>query len=206
VPARKGQVEAMRHQTTETVFHYFNGLRAGRSAPLRKEIDPSALTTVLPDLFILEKARDGIVRFRLAGTRVCTVLGREMRESPFHDVWDPSSRHRMRLAADTVLANRNAIEVAVTGVADDGTVLALEMLMLPLLSRIDRCDRIFGSLVVLDQPPPLDPVWRQLSPADMAFAPVGSPWPSQPGETIGVMGGLATRFGHLRVFEGGKRN
>jgi len=197
----------MRHRTTETVFNYFNHLRAGRSAPLRHEIDPSVLKNVLPDLFIMEKGRDGLVRFRLAGTRVCLVLGREMREREFADVWDTAFRHRMRLAADTVLANRNPLEVAVTATADDGSTLSLEMLMLPLLSRIDRCDRIFGSLVVLDQAPPLESVTRQLRPADIVFAPNGTGLPDRAdGGTLGAIGGLVTRFAHLRVFEGGKRN
>ena len=197
----------MRHKTTEIVFKYFNDLRAGRPAPLRKEIDPSALKAVLPDIFIMEKGRDGVVRFRLAGTRVCTVLGREMRQSAFVEAWEPTTRHRMRLAADTVVANRNALEVAVSGVGADGSVLSLEMLMLPLMSAADRCDRIFGSLVALDGPPPLDSVLRQLRPADMAFAPFGTPW-QQPSSGIGIsiIGGLTTRGSHLRVIEGGKRS
>ena len=196
----------MRHKTTEAVFHYFNGLRGGRPAPLRNEIDPSELKGVLPDLFILEKGRDGHVRFRLAGTRVCVVLGREMREREFADVWDPTFRHRMRLAADTVLANRNPLELAVTAEGDDGNVLSLEMLMLPLLSRIDRCDRIFGSLVVLDRPAPLEPMSRQLRPADLVFAPARDDAVLRADTAHGAVGGLVTRFGHLRVFEGGKRN
>ena len=133
----------MRHRTTEAVFSYFNGLRGNRPAPLRVEIDPAALKPVLPDIFIMEKGRDGIVRFRLAGTRVCAILGRELRESGFADIWDPAVRHRMRLAADTVLANRKGLEIAVTALDVDGGTLDLEMLMLPLFSRSDRCDRIF---------------------------------------------------------------
>jgi hypothetical protein len=197
----------MRHKTTETVFHYFNDLRRGRSAPLRHEIDPSELKGVLPDLFIMEKGRDDRVRFRLAGTRVCVVLGREMREREYSDIWDPAFRHRMRLAAETVLANRNPLELALTATGDDGSVLSLEMLMLPLLSRIDRCDRIFGSLVVMDQPATLQSMTRQLRPADLVFAPAGDASPNRPeGGTLAAIGGLVTRFAHLRVFEGGKRN
>jgi len=197
----------MRHKTTETVFHYFNDLRADRSAPLRHEIDPSKLKGVLPDLFIMEKGRDGLVRFRLAGTRVCVVLGREMRERVFSDIWDPAFRHRMRLAAETVLANRNPLELAITAEGDDGSVLSLEMLMLPLLSRIDQCDRIFGSLVVLDQPATLETMTRRLSPADLVFTPASDAIPVRAdGGALGAIGGLVTRFAHLRVFEGGKRN
>lgn len=200
----------MRHKTTETVFNYFNTLRAGRSAPLRTEIDPAALKSVLPDLFIMEKGRDGIIRFRLAGTRVCAMLGQEMRDRTFSDIWDPAVRHRMRLAADTVLANRKALEIAVTAVDADGIALSLEMLMLPLFSRVDHCDRIFGSLVALDAMGPVEAYPRILKPADLAFVPVGpedvAAERAPAGLATGAIGSLVSRFTHLRVFEGGRRD
>ena len=201
----------MRHRTTEAVFKYFNELRGDRAAPLRSEIDPAALKSVLPDLFILEKARDGIVRFRLAGTRVCLILGREMRERAFSDIWDATVRHRMRLAADAVIANRSAVEIAVTAIDDDGNALALEMLMLPLFSRADQCDRIFGSLVTLENLPLVESYIRHLEPADLVFVPVDAPRPL-PGSpaprstAIASLGQLLNRAAHLRVFEGGRRD
>lgn len=204
----------MRHKTTEAVFHYFNELRADRSAPMRNEIDPAALKTVLPDLFILEKNRDGTVRFRLAGTRVCLILGRELRERAFTDIWAEDVRHRMRLAADTVLANRTALEVAVTAFDDEGNAIALEMLMLPLFSNTNHCDRVFGSLVPLDNVVPAEGYERYLKPADFLFMHVdadGAPRPaagSVPPRSVatGSFGNLVNRVTHLRVFEGGRQD
>jgi hypothetical protein len=201
----------MRHKTTEAVFQYFNELRGDRAAPLRSEIDPSALKSVLPDLFILEKGRDGIVRFRLAGTRVCIILGREMRDRIFTESWEATVRHRIRLAADAVIANRSALEIAVTAIDDDGDALALEMLMLPLCSRADRCDRIFGSLVTLGNIPPVEGYSRQLEPADLVFvssdgpqSPAGSPTPRS--VATASLGQILKRTSHLRVLEGGRRD
>jgi hypothetical protein len=201
----------MRHKTTETVFQYFNELRGDRAAPLRSEIDPAALKSVLPDLFILEKGRDGIVRFRLAGTRFCLILGREMRDRAFVDVWDATVRHRMRLAADAVIAGRSALEIAVTAVDEDGNAIALEMLMLPLFSRADHCDRIFGSLVTLESIPPVEGYLRYLEPADLVFVPVDGPRPTAGSPALrsvatSSLGQLLNRATHLRVFEGGRRD
>lgn len=201
----------MRHKTTEAVFQYFNELRAGRSAPLRSEIDPAALKSVLPDLFILEKSRDGIVRFRLAGTRVCLILGREMRDRAFADIWDVGVRHRMRLAADAVIANRSALEIALTAFDDEENTFPLEMLMLPLFSGPDQCDRIFGSLVSLGTAPLMESCMRHLRPADLVFVPVDAPRPltdAVPVRSVAAagLGKLAHRITHLRVFEGGRRD
>jgi hypothetical protein len=201
----------MRHRTTEAVFNYFNALRAERTAPLRSEIDPAALKSVLPDLFILEKGRDGIVRFRLAGTRVCLILGREMRDRAFTDIWDATVRHRMRLAADAVIANQSALELAATAIDDEGDGLSLEMLMLPLFSRVDQCDRIFGSLVPLDNVIPVEGCIRHLEPADLLFTPVETVRPAAelpvPRSAATVsLGQLLHRGSHLRVFQGGRRD
>lgn len=204
----------MRHKTTEAVFRYFNSLRAGRPAPLRAEIDPSALKSELPDLFILEKGRDGVVTFRLAGTRFCSILGQEMRKRAFTEIWHPAVQHRMRLAADTVLANRKALEIAVTAVDQDGGTLELEMLMLPLFSSAGHCDRIFGSLAAIEPVHVLESRPRLLKPAELAFAPVGadptpvSARPDKPGSVVGSLpsAGVASRVFHLRVLQGGKRD
>jgi hypothetical protein len=205
----------MRHRTTEAVFDYFNHLRAGRAAPMRTEIDPAALKTVLPDLFILERGRDGVVRFRLAGTRVCFILGQEVRNREFGEVWEPSARHKIKLAADTVLANQNALEIAVETTADDEDSLALEMLLLPLYSQKDQCDRIFGSLVAIEPGLTIEPYPRLLLPSDLAFVPVDAsvngkrPYlvDREPENVVASgFGGLVNRITHLRVFEGGKRN
>lgn len=201
----------MRHKTTETLFRYFNDLRADRSAPLRSEIDPAALKSVLPDLFILEKGRDGVVRFRLAGTRVCLILGREMRDRAFADIWDATVRHRMRLAADAVIASRSTLEIALTAIDDDGNGLPLEMLMLPLFSRAGQCDRIFGSLVALDTRFPVEGYTRHLAPADLIFAATDEARPGSGGAAPNrapapSLGTVFSRAPHLRVLEGGRRD
>lgn len=200
----------MRHKTTETVYQYFNDLRGNRPAPLRSEIDPAALKSVLPDLFILEKVRDGTVRFRLAGTRVCLILGREMRDRAFVDIWHATVRHRMRLAADAVIASRSALEIAVTAVDEEENALSLEMLMLPLFSRPDQCDRIFGSLVPFDNVPALESQIRHLEPADLVFVP-GAPRTAagslmQGRAPTASLGQMLNRPTYLRVFQGGRRD
>lgn len=201
----------MRHKTTATVFQYFNELRGDRPAPLRSEIDPAALKSVLPDLFILEKGRDGVVRFRLAGTRVCLILGREMRDRTFTDIWDATVHHRMRLAAEAVIASCSALEIAVTAIDEEGNALALEMLMLPLYSRVGLCDRIFGSLVANENIPPIENYVRVLEPADLVFRPVETPRPPAGraefhGVAAASLGQFLHRAGHLRVLEGGRRD
>jgi hypothetical protein len=143
----------MRNSKTQIVFDYFNRVRGGRTAPLRADIDPSALKSVLPDIFILGMGRNGSPIFRLAGTRICALLGRELRGEEFSGIWHAPNRHKMKLAAEAVLANQAPLTVDIRTLADEEDSGRLEMLLAPLCSRPGICDRFIGSLVDLGEPP-----------------------------------------------------
>ncbi|MBL0373041.1 PAS domain-containing protein [Rhizobium sp. KVB221] len=136
----------IRHKTTQTLLRYFTWVRGRDTAPLRSAIDPSQLKTELPDIFILEKGMDGHVRFRLAGTRVCQVLGQEVRGEEFLRFWRTRDLHKMKLSFDTILATRVPMLVDVRGISDQVSAADYEMLLLPLRSTPSVCDRIIGSL------------------------------------------------------------
>ena len=69
----------MENPNTQTLYRYWNELRAGRDAPGRSEVDPRRISGSLETMFILEARDDGQMRFRLAGTRLCEWLGMEAR-------------------------------------------------------------------------------------------------------------------------------
>lgn len=199
--------ETMLHKTTETVFDYFNRLRGKESAPLRSEIDPSALKSVLPDLFFLEMAGDGALRFRLAGTRICVILGRELRGQPFTSIWHPSQRHKMKIAAETVLANRIPFEISVEASLENEESMDLEMLLLPLYSRAGQCDRIFGSLVAMQAGQLVRPLPRLLVPEGVSIVRPATTGPAEQAPTPAApIGRLFNKVMHLRVFDGGRRD
>ena len=76
----------MKNASTRLVFEYWDGLRGERAAPERGEIEPGALRHALADTFVLENEPIGPV-FRLAGTRLCALFGREQRGRAFAALW-----------------------------------------------------------------------------------------------------------------------
>jgi hypothetical protein len=76
VSPRTGRL--VKHTSTRVVFEYWNRQRGQRSAPTRSEIDPAAIRHILGDTFMLAADVIDGIRFRLAGTRVCTLFGREI--------------------------------------------------------------------------------------------------------------------------------
>ncbi len=69
------------------IFAYWDQLRGERAAPERGEIEPGEIRHVLADTFILEIGADRRAEFRLAGTRLCALFGRELKARPFVDLW-----------------------------------------------------------------------------------------------------------------------
>ena len=73
----------MKQDGSIALFQYWNRLRHGRPAPKRTEIEPADIKTLLADTFILERDTRGEAVFRLAGTRLCAVYGRELKGFSF---------------------------------------------------------------------------------------------------------------------------
>jgi hypothetical protein len=212
--AVKPRLGSMRHKTTQTVFSHFNRIRGGNSVPLRVDIQPGELKSVLPDIFILEMDRTGSPIFRLAGTHVCAILGRELRGEDFMTLWHAPHRHKMKLAAEAVLANQAPIVVGTRSIADEENTGELEMLLLPLSSRPGIVDRLYGSLADLSRPPLLTERNRILLAENLTFV---APQPYRPQQPADDPGGafsivtsqassLRSRILHLKVLEGGRKD
>lgn len=201
----------MRHKTTQSVLNYFNLVRNGESAPLRADIEPQALKTVLPDVFILEIDQPGGFRFRLAGTRVCAILGQEARGTDLLSYFAPAQRHKMKLAAESVLANRSPLSIDVTGLLEGEEPLAYEMLLLPLRSQGDICDRLLGSLTAIESVPRFGDRGRTLEAGRLSFV-RGDATEQRPSALADVVisspatFSLAARVHHLRLLQGGRQD
>ena len=150
----------MRHASIRELFDYWNALRGRRSAPERAEIEPGAIRRVLADTFILAFEPNSGHPFRIAGTRVCALFGRELKGASFLDLWSITSRAEVRdLAAIVADESVGVVASASAARADEpgslrlpGAPLALELLLLPL--RHGQTDaRFLGALVPSEMPP-----------------------------------------------------
>lgn len=211
----------MRHEGTFELFSYWNRLRAGRSAPVRHEIEPGDIRKRLPGTFILERrgAADGA--FRLAGTDLCTVHGRELKGTSFVDLWRSEDRGLIARVLRSVFNEARVALVAYEGRNDHGRTADFELLLLPLAGHADE-RRLLGSSFAIERPywlgaypitgcklasiriidPNRDPVILKNRPAiEIVTRRNGSSLHA--GEARPATG--FRRFGHLAVFDGGKR-
>src|SRR5262245_11941997 len=91
----------MQHRTIQSLYLYWNELRAGRIAPGRLEIEPSRISSVLAETFMLERTEAGDYCYRLAGTRLCEIFGRELRETNLLSGWGDADRATLRRSLAT---------------------------------------------------------------------------------------------------------
>lgn len=142
----------MKHSASRALHAYWDRLRAGRAAPERSDLDPGAIRTLLGDVFLLEIGGKDRHAVRLAGTRICTLLGRELKERPFAELFAPADWQDLYALVDGVAETSTPAVASVTGETHDGRLIDFEMLLLPLRHRGRTQIRLLGSLVAGDWP------------------------------------------------------
>ena len=138
----------MKHPSNRDLYAYWNERRGSRLAPERADIEPNAIRQVLGDTFVL--AADGIGHhpFRLAGTRLCALFGRELKSESFIKLWERSGQTAMRELLAVVMEEKTGVVASVTGSTADDSILAvnLELLLLPLSHQSKAEARVLGAL------------------------------------------------------------
>ena len=122
----------MKHPSTRALHAYWNEKRAGRPAPDRADIDPAAIRHALGDTFMLAADFVDVLRFRLAGTRVCALFCREIKGEAFDALWTEESRSKIEALMSIIDGETLGVVAGVTGRTADGSELDLEILLLPL--------------------------------------------------------------------------
>jgi hypothetical protein len=143
----------MKHAASRELYAYWEQRRDGRPAPERADIEPGAIRQALSDTFILELA-DGPNghSFRLAGTRVCALFGRELKGESFVNLWATGSRQAI---SDLLTISSDESVGTVAGVTAENIIgdrLDLELLLLPLGTRRPSLARTIGILAPLNPP------------------------------------------------------
>jgi hypothetical protein len=142
----------MKHSSSRELFDYWNTRRGGRAAPERADIEPAAIRHILADTFILAfDARAGHP-FRIAGTRACALLGRELKNVAFLDLWGETSRELMCDLINAVAHEVVGVVASATGTNAEEDTLDLELVVLPLRHGGRTDARVLGAITPREVP------------------------------------------------------
>jgi hypothetical protein len=142
----------MKHAASRDLYAYWQERRGNRQAPERAEIEPGAIRQVLSDSFILALDRATGHPFRLAGTRVCALFGRELKGEPFIGLWAAASQPVVAGLLAILDHERVGTVAGVTAQNGDGEAVEMELLLLPLSATRPNLARTIGILAPLNVP------------------------------------------------------
>lgn len=204
----------MKHAVSRELYGYWNRIRAGAPAPRRSAVEPSDIRGILGDTFILEVADRDRYPVRLAGTRLCSAYGREIKGSDFLEFWTDKDRDAMATLATAVAADAAAAVITVAVRSAREKSLVGEMLMLPLRHNGPAYDRILGSFALVERP-----YWFGIEPlTEQSIVSLRLIWPDEHPTFLRRAADLVDdrpapipfppskrrRRGHLTILDGGK--
>jgi len=125
-----GDSQSMKHPSNRQFFSYWNEKRGDGRAPDRSDIQPEAVRELLGDIFVLACDEDTRYPFRVAGTRLTALLGRDLKGESFPGLFEASGR---RDIADIITAVTEDMLAAVAGITATSAAgpAHLELLLLP---------------------------------------------------------------------------
>jgi hypothetical protein len=125
----------MKHPSNREFYSYWDDKRGGARAPERSEIEPAAVRELLGDIFVLSYDAAAGHPFRVAGTRLCALLGCDLKNRSFAALFAPDGRRAIEEIITVVAEEMLAAVAGVTAIAEDGSPAHLELLLLPFNAR-----------------------------------------------------------------------
>ena len=143
----------MKHPSSREFFAYWDERRGGARAPDRSEIEPGAVRELLGDIFVLSYDAAAGYPFRVAGTRVCALLGRDVKDRSFSALFAAPARREIEDVITVVAEEMLAAVAGITAIAQDGSRTNLELLLLPFNTRAHAPISLTGLLAPFDSEP-----------------------------------------------------
>lgn len=219
----------MQKTSTKTLYDYWNTLRGSRSAPDRRDIDPTRIRGALANTFILELNDQNEFDFRLAGSHICAAYSRELKGRSFTRLWHERDREAMDTLIRAVTEDHAVALVTFQGTTAIHTKVQVETILLPVRHNGGTTTRLLGAMTAIEEPywfgvqpvmeqritglrliwpddVSLDDMARDIAasvPRDVVFASGNGLTP--PPMQATVYGRSARRYAHLAVIDGGRQ-
>ena len=120
----------MKHPSNQQFFAYWNEKRGDARAPDRGDFKPDAIRQLLGDIFVLACDEANRYPFRVAGTRLSALLGRDLKDQSFLALFGAESRRDIADIATAVTEEMLPAIAGITATSAEG-LAHLELLLLP---------------------------------------------------------------------------
>ncbi len=128
-----GRQAEILHPKTRSLFQVWDAIRRGRSAPYRSELDLRSIKDLLSNVAVIERRPlQADFLFRLAGTDLRKIFGKELTGTDFLSLWSPVEQGTIAELAALVVSKHQPATVRFKGFVRDGRAEGIEMIMLPM--------------------------------------------------------------------------
>ncbi len=124
----------MKHPSNRQFFAYWDQKRGEARAPDRSDFKPDGFRQLLGDVFVLACDEATRYPFRVAGTRLSALLGRDLKGHNFPELFDREGRREIEDIIAAVTEDMLPAVAGITAASDEG-VAHLELLLLPFNQR-----------------------------------------------------------------------
>jgi hypothetical protein len=139
----------MKHPATRELYDYWDRQRGGAPAPERAAMEPGPVRHLIGDMFVVGCDAPSRFPLRVAGTRICAMVARDLKGVDFLDLFAHASRRKVEdfllFAAEESLATI----AGVTAFTEQLLPVHLELLLLPFAPSVLSPQSVTGSLVAL---------------------------------------------------------
>ena len=125
----------MKHPANQEFYAYWDEQRAGALAPERSDLGPEKVRHLLGDIFVLSCNPAAGYPFRVAGTRMCALLGADLKGRSFTGLFCEADREDITDILGIVADETQATVAGLSAFTPDGLRFHLELLLLPFSAR-----------------------------------------------------------------------
>ena len=139
----------MKHSSTQAFFAYWEQQRGTARAPDRSDIEPGPVRELLGDSFVLSCDKSAGFPFRVAGTRLCALFGKDLKDHSMSPLIAAAHHSELADIIDIVSGEMLVAVAGLTASGANGVAAPLELLLLPFNTRAHTPVSLTGLLVPL---------------------------------------------------------
>lgn len=135
------------HPGSRKLFAHWEMLRAERAYPSREEFTFAPVKALMPDMVLIEKDYlRGTYRFRLAGSRVCELFGRNVTSADALAGWDSFETSVLIRHFELAIKEFQPVLARMRLMSDTGVTIAAELIAMPIQVRESNRVQLIGGL------------------------------------------------------------
>lgn len=148
-----GRQAEILHPKTRSLYQVWDAIRRGKTAPKRDELDLRSIRDLLANVAVIEQNPvSSAYPFRLAGTALRKIFGKELTGTDFLSLWSPMEQNTISDLAGLVISKHQPATVRFKGFARDGRAEGIEMIMLPMIHSTLQETQIIAVIAPLTSP------------------------------------------------------